>query len=128
MNHIMNHLRGKTKYELPLNPTADEIKHWNLLYVKKQWRDRNKDKIALCNKSEGSRLSKKKYLETHRDKYLESMRNYYEENKEKFKRKVECDVCGKEYLYTSSTSHKKTKFHQKALLLNELKVKAPIVD
>lgn len=120
--------RGKARYVLPLNPTAEEVKHWNQLYVKKQWRDRNKDKVAICNKSEGSRLSRNKYKEQNREKVLATMRKYYDENKEKYRERVVCEDCGKDYAKTCATSHKRTKFHQQALIFNELKVKTKLIE
>jgi methyl coenzyme M reductase alpha subunit len=46
-------------------------------------------------------------------------KKYYELNKEKFKQKIHCDVCGGNYLYSNRSKHMNTKKHRR--VHNELK-------
>ena len=49
------------------------------------------------------------------DKIREYRRLYYHRKKEKFRRKVKCEVCGKHITKDNFTRHKRSKLHQRNL-------------
>lgn len=105
---------GKPKFELPKNPTEQDLRKFREIERKRKWREANKDKIHRSNTSEWYKVSKEKYKEQNREKYLEGLRRWYQENQERLKQPVQCDVCGKEYKYYKKAVHFKTKYHLKA--------------
>lgn len=110
---------GKRSYVLPENPTEEEIKKYHSLQCRKQWRDRNRDKIHQNNVSEKNKEYKKQYRLANKDKVRESSSKWYSENKDYFKQRIVCEICGKDYIRSGLTSHRKTQVHQQALVKNE---------
>lgn len=49
------------------------------------------------------------------DKIREYRRLYYHRKKEKFRKKVKCEVCGKHITKDNFTRHKRSKLHQRNL-------------
>ena len=98
---------GKPTYVLPLNPTDEEIKKYNHLQKRKEYRQKNKPKQY--------QESKYKYNEKHREEYLELMKEWYYKNKEKQLEKIKCEICGKQYTKCHQARHIRTQYHQKRI-------------
>lgn len=85
--------------------TIEECKYKNILDKKKEYYNKNKDKIKNKNK---------KYYDEHRDKMLEHMKKNREKKKyirnESLNEKLECE-CGGRYTVRNQSTHHKTKRH-----------------
>ena len=64
----------------------------------KKYRTDNKEKLS-------------DYLRTYRNDNKEYMKSYYMDNLEKFKNKIDCVICHKQYSYANKHKHMNTKHH-----------------
>ena len=90
-----------------------------LIYNIKEYRNENKDKIKEASKEyyqknkDKIKETKKEYREENKDKIKETKNEYYQKNIDKIKERNNainsCEYCGKNYIHTNKSRHRKTK-------------------
>ena len=112
--HINKNKKTAVNLLLPFTPMI----YLNVKESKKNYREKNKEKLAKKNKEyrennkEKIKEKDKKYNKNNKDKIKEYNKKKYENNKDKIKEKFKCE-CGSEIRKYELSRHLKTKKHIK---------------